>query len=349
MSMTLADAKIYVSRIIGGANTQGVLDMAGEAIQRAYTDWQAARFWTFLLKDTRLPTLVHCDGSNVNADGTALGGQSTDPVPATAVGKLVPAVAGTFDFVNVGQSVTMTPHIQSGTVVLSITRGTDGSVSYILISKPIVTTVQSVTLPRVGSTFNNHEVSFSADIPLKAGIGEYNVPNDMNATYTARLIGANDTKTWLKYIEQRSWDKLSYDQDVNGKPEAYTIYNPISQATQGYGRKRMQIFRTPNGDGTVRLRYFRSFITDGATIDVPDDYLYKFLDYARSLLLETKRAEDDPNGYRASIIASYAEAQQNDEQPNDDDDGDARLRPGYESGMMRGPIVSNGEFDPYPF
>lgn len=321
--MTVADAKTYISRIIGGSNTQGVLDMAGEAIQRAYADWQSARFWTFLLKDTSATTTLTVGTVTASIAGT----------PPTS--SFEPAVVGDLDFVNIGQTVSYVDNSTTySKLIKSFDRNTSGSIIKVYLDSAITGTPSSFT--------------FSADIPLNAGQGEYNVPNDMNGTYTARLIGANDDKTWLKFIEQRHWDKISYDQTINGKPEGYTIYNPVSQATQGYGRKRMQIFRIPNASATLRLRYFRNFDTSASVIDVPDDYLYKFLDYARALLLEAKRAQDDPNGYRASILGSYAEAQQNDEQPNDDDDGDQRLKSPYESGNYRGPIVNNGQFDPYP-
>lgn len=321
MSMTLVAAKTYVARIIGGAASSAALDMAGEAIIRAYQDWQAAKFWTFLLKDTSRPTYV------------------TSCVCTASSGSLTPPSSGALDFVNVGQGVTVlsgTATLAAGTTVTAYTRNTDGTIATVTLSNAF------------GGTTATQTLIFSADIPLVKGTGEYNLPNDLNGTYTARLIDSTGTRAWLKFIDQRYWDKLTTDQTLQGIPEAYAIYNPASESGQSFGHKRMQIFKTPDASTyVVRVRYFRAFDTSATNIDIPDDYLYKFLDYARSLLLEAKRAQDDPAGYLRSTGDSFSQAQQNDEQPNDDDDNDARLKSPYESGDYRGPLVGNGEFDSF--
>ena len=314
--MDISSAKTYVARIIGGANTPGVIDMANEAILRAYSDWQAARFWTFLLKDTSVDLALSC---TVDRNSKVI----------------TPINLGELDFINYNQSIIIN---NVNYLINNIDKNINGSV-----------TGFDVTPTLAGSGSAVEAITFKMDIPITAGVEEYGLPTDMNATYTARLIGAGDPKTWLKYIEQRQWDKISFDQTTRGVPEAYTIYNPVSQASQNFGQKRLRLFRVPNADGLLRLRYFRNFYTNTGYIDVPDDYLYKFLDYARSLLLEAKRAQDDPHGYRSSVLGAYAEAQQNDEAPNDDDDNDSRLKSPYEGGTYRGPIVNNGQFDPFPF
>lgn len=323
MSMTTVNAKTYVARILGGAASQAVLDMAGEAILRAYSDWQSAKFWTFLLKDTSNSTLV--------TGCTATASSATVNAPTT----------GAFDFVNVGQTVTIssgTATLAAGTTVSSFTRNTDGTIASITLSNSFG-----------GTTNTNATLTFSADIPLTAGTNEYNVPTDFNGSYAARLIDSTGPKDWLKFIEQRHWDKVTTDQTLQGVPEAYTTYNPYSEQTQNYGTTRLRVFKTPDASTyVIRLRYFRSFVTTGTYIDVPDQYLYKFLDYASSLLLERKRAADNPDGYVKSTADSFEQAQQNDEQPNDDDDGDVRLKSPYEQGDVR-PIVGNGAFDPFPF
>jgi hypothetical protein len=319
MSMLLTAAKVYVARIIGGANSNAVLDMAGEAILRTYEDWQSAKFWTFLLKDTSITTPV-----------TATVTKSSATVAAPSVGAL--------DFVNIGQSVTYAG--SAGTLaaatVLSFVRGTDGVITSITLSVAFG-----------GGTYTTESgvLTFGADIPLIDGTSDYNLPADFSGSYTARMIDAAGTKSSLKFIEQRYWDKLVSDQTIEGLPEAYTTFNPQSEQTQNYGTSRLRVFKVPDASYTVRLRYFRVFNTTGTYIDVPDQYLYKFLDHARALLLEVKRAQDDPGGYMRSTGASFAQAQTNDEAPNDDDDNDARLKSPYEQGGYRGPIVGNGIFD----
>jgi hypothetical protein len=304
--------------------------MAEEAIQRAYLDWQAAKFWTFLLKDTSTaPTMTV---------------KTVDVVGGTDY--LEPSVAGGANHVNVGQTFIAggmggeNNHYPAATTVVTIT-------SYSRDATGNITKIYTSPAPTAQNPNNSHTVTLSADIPIKSGTADYNLPADFNSSYTLRHI--EGSKDWLKYIEQRYWDRITSDQTINGQAEAYTTYNPISELTQNYGEKRLRLFRTPDSDGLLRLRYFRKFDTAKATIDIPDEYLYKFLDHARAMLIEVKRAADDPSGFMASARASFEDAKANDEAPNDDDDSDARLKSPYESGEYRGPIVNNGQFDPYPY
>lgn len=322
MSMTVVAARVYVARIIGGANDSKAIDLASEAISRAYTDWQNQKFWTFLLRDTSSTTAV--TGCAATASSAVVNAPS----------------AGAFDFVNVGQTVTIatgTATLAAGTTVSSFVRGSDGVITSITLSNSFG-----------GTTNSNATLTFSADIPLVQGTDEYNLPADFGGTYTARLIDTAGTKEPLRFIEQRLWDKNTLDQTLQGIPEEYTTYNPISESTQNFGTSRLKVFKVPDASHTLRLRYFRIFNQTGTYIDVPDQYLYQFLDYARMLMLATKRAQDDPNSYAQEIQAAFGVSQQTDEQPNDDDDGDSRMKSPYEGGGSRGPIVNNGNFDVYP-
>lgn len=319
MSMSVTDARAYVAGIIGGSNDPKALTRATEALARTYTDWQNQRFWTFLLKDTSNTTSV--------TGCTATLAASSVTAPST----------GAFDFVNIGQTVTIssgTATLAAGTTVTGFTRGSDGVITAIALSNSFG-----------GSTNSNATLTFSADIPLIEGTDEYNVPNDFAGGYTSRLI--DGPKTRVQYIELRFWDKITLDQTLQGVPEAYTTYNPISEGAQNFGTSRIKIMKVPDGSYTFRLRYFRQFVQTGTYLDVPDAYLYQFLDYARSIMLITKRAQDDPNAYATQTQNAFEAAQQNDEQPNDDDDGDIRLKSPYEFGETR-PIVGNGQFDPWP-
>jgi hypothetical protein len=212
MSVTIA--KRYVASIVNGENDPRRLGQASEAILRTYQDWQAARSWTFLLKET-----------------------------GPAVGQVA-----------------------------------------------------------------------ASDITLVPGTSDYVLPADFSGSYTARMIDSLGTKSLLKFIEQRYWDKITTDQTLQGIPTCYTILSPSGTTPS------MRVFRVPLAAYVVRLRYFRSFNTIGTTIDVPAEFLYKFLDCARAILLEAVRAVGDPTPFLAVTKASFDAATQVDEQPNDDED-----------------------------
>lgn len=317
MSMTVVDAKVYVARILGGAQSQQIIDLAGEAILRSYQDWENAKFWQFLLKDTSLATSV--------TGCTATGASDTINAPSV----------GAFDFVNVGQTVTIssgTATLAADTTVESITRGSDG----------VVTSI-TLTAAFGGTTNSNATLTFSADIPILVGVDEYNLPSDFNGAYSARLT--LDPKGALQYIDQKAWDRLQNDHDVQLPVDGYTTYNPVSALTQNYGTYRLKVFGLPDKYNLLRLRYYRRFNTTGTYIDIPDEFLYKFLDYARKIMLETKRAQDSPDAYAAEVNAAYAETQDVDE--NHDEDEEQRMKSPYERNTSR-PIVGNGQFNPWP-
>lgn len=316
MSMTVVDAKVYVARIIGGAQSQQAIDLAGEAILRSYQDWENAKFWQFLLKDTSSTTSVT---------------GCTATLAATIVS--APSV-GAFDFVNVGQTVTVptgTATLAADTTVESITRGSDG----------VVTSI-TLTAAFGGSTNSAATLVFSADIPILVGVEEYNLPTDFSSAYSARMT--LDPKGVLQYIDQKQWDRVQSDHAVQLPVDGYTTYNPVSEATQNYGTYRMRVFGLPNKPNTLRLRYYRNFITNGTNIDMPNEFLYKFLDYARKIMLVAKRAQDSPGEYAAEVNQAYAETMAADEQH--DEDEEQRMKSPYERSQMR-PIVGNGQFSPY--
>jgi hypothetical protein len=318
MSMTVVNGKLYIAGIVGGRASQQVIDTAAEILLRAYQDWQNARFWRFLLKDTSATTPV--------TGCTATGASASVNAPS----------AGAFDFVNVGQTVTIsagTATLAANTTVSSITRGSDGVVTSITLSAAFG-----------GTTNANATLTFSADIPVLVGVDEYNLPNDFNSAYTALLT--RDPKGKLQYIDQKQWDMYQDDQTVQLPVDGYMTYNPVSPATQNYGTQRLKLVGLPAAVNTLRLRYYRRFITNGTFIDMPDEFLYQFLDYARGLYLAAKRAQDDPGSFISGVTDAFASAQQTDEEP--DDDEEQRIKSPYERSGSR-PIVGNGQFSPWPF
>ncbi len=318
--MTLANAILYVSRPVGGAGNPEIRAMAAEAIQEAYSDWQIAKFWTFLLKDTSATTAISGLVTKTSATVT-------------------PTTAGQFDCVNIGQTVTYAG--VAGTLaaasVASFVRGTDGVITSITLD---------VAFGGGSYTTETGTLTFSANIPLIAGTREYNLPNDFGGAHGARLLDGE--KNDVDWIDIRQWDKGTGDQTLQGNVSMYTTYNPASEGGQNFGTSRMRVFKTPNAARTLELKYFRLFNTSATSIDVPDQYLYQFLKHARSIIVANKIAMDNPEGLITQAAQGFSATQVSDEQPNDDEDGDARLKSPYEQ-MIRGPIVGNGEFWPEAF
>lgn len=317
MSMTSVNAKIYVARVVGGGSeSQESLDMAGESILRGYQDWQNKKFWRFLLKDTSATTAV--------ASCNAIGASASVSAPST----------GAFDFVNIGQTVTIaagTATLAAGTTVSSYTRNTDGTIATITLSNAFG-----------GTTNAAATLTFSANIPVTAGVNDYNLPSDFNAPFTARLITNPRVLTWR---DQRWWDRVIVDQTVRGTPTDYTTYNPYSDLTQNFGTTHLKFDRLPDVSDTLSLRYYRKFNTTGTYIDMIDDYLYQFLDYCRNILLATKTAQDNPSGYAESVKEAAEGAAETDEEPTDDNDADMCMKSQYEMGDYARPTWGNGPFD----
>lgn len=321
MSITLVNAKIYVARIIGGgANSQESLDMAGESILRGYQDWQNKKFWRFLLKDTSNTTAV--------TGVTATGASAVVNAPST----------GALDFVNVGQTVTIaagTATLVAGTTVSSFTRNTDGTIASITLSNSFG-----------GSTNANATLTFSVNIPITVGTNDYNLPNDFNAPFSALTLTNKFTLTWR---DQRWWDRTITDQTVRGRPTDYTTYNPYSELTQNFGTHRLKFDRAPDTADTLLLRYYRGFNPSSTNIDMPDEFLYQFLDYCRNILLATKRAQDDPQSYANSVKEASEGAAETDEENTDDNDSEMGIKSQYEVGDFNRALWGNGPFDPYRY
>lgn len=314
MSITVVEAKKLVADVIGGRASQEALDMAGDALRRSYQDWQAKRFWRFLLRDTSLTTAV---ASVTVASGNA---------------SVSPPSVGAFDFVNVNQTVSGT-NIQADTVVSAFTRGSDG----------VITAITLSLAPTGNGTVT---LTFGANIPIVQGTNEYNLPSDWYAAFTARTLVVPRPLTWR---DQRYWDRVMTDQTVLGTPQDYTTYNPISDLTQNFGTTRLKFDRIPSEDDTLFLRYYRKFNPDGTYLDMPNEYVYQFIDYARNVLLALKTAQDNPSAFAKSTGAAAQSAAESDDEPTEDNDVDQIMKSQYEMGSWNRALWGNGDFDPYRY
>lgn len=316
MSMTTVNAKIYIAQVLGGAKSGPTIDLADQALRRGYADWQTLRNWDFLLKDNSLTTLV--------TGVTATGASAVVSAPST----------GALDFVNVGQSVTIsagTATLAAGTTVSSFTRNSDGTIATITLSNSFG-----------GTTNTNATLTFGAYMHITAGTNDYNLPNDCYEPYSARFI--TNSKRPLSFKNQRQWDRTQWDQTVRGTPQEYTQYNPYSDATQGQGHEHLKFDVVPDQSDDLFLRYYRNFIVDGTYVDMHDKFLYPFLDYCRARALEAKRAQEDPARYLAEQKEQAEKSAESDNEKEDDDDN--YMKSQYEQGAYNRPIVSNGDFWP---
>ena len=315
MSITRANAKIYVAGILGGARSPQLTAAAEEAILRSFEDWQAAKFWRFLLKDT---------ARGFTVSGVTLSGVSTTVAAPTT---------GAFDAVNVGVTVSGTG-VQANTTVSSFTRNTDGTVASIVLS--LQPTAQAGIV-----------LTFGGNIPLIIGIQEYNAPPDFSSVYHARTM---TNKRPLEFIEYREWNLKIVDHTVQGLVEAITVYNPDSELTQNYGTKRLRTFRITSVSDSLFLQYYRAFDSLADPLDIPEDYKYKFLDYARWRLLESKTAHDDRlPSIEKMALGSLAQATADDEEVSEEENVamKSQMEVYGSSGQTR--LWSNGDFWATPF
>jgi len=306
--MTRAAARIYVARVLGGANDDKAWDLAEEALVRAASDWQTAHRWEAYLKDTS-------DGFVVTSC-VFTGLSPTFAAPS----------AGSLDGVNIGQAVAGTG-VTAGTLVSSYTRAADGSVATVTLS----------TTPAAGTV----SLTFTGDIPIIAGVRDYNAPTDMASPHMAEL---SSRPSWpIEFIRPRYWNKLTGGSTTPGTVDAYTLFNSVSPTTQQKGNLRLRVYRIPAQADVMRSTYYRAINATADPLDIPDDYLYTFHDYARGLLVLTKRAMDDPAGYLQIAGNSLQDAKTDDAENAEDEE--VRLISQMEVGNMDRPLWNNGQFD----
>jgi hypothetical protein len=306
--MTRANAKIYIARVLGGARGSDPLAMAEEALLRGFSDWSAEKDWEFLLKDMSLGfTVASC----------AINDSVTVSAPST----------GAFDGVNSGITVTGTG-VPADTTVSSYTRGSDGTISSITLSAATTGGSQSVTL------------TFGGNIPIVQGVQDYNLPSDFKSPYGARLI--TNLKWPLTFIRPREWNRLTYEQTTQSSPTLYTVFNPISALTQDKGTYRLRILPISAQSDTLKFEYYRRFNETADPIDIPDEYLYQFLDYCAGLLLLRKRSFDNPELAIQDAMKSFEKVKQNDQEPTEDED--IGLISSMDASSRR-PLWTNGPFD----
>lgn len=310
MSMTRADAKNYIARVLSAVQSQQAQIWAEESIQRAFTDFQLARNWEFLLKDT----------SNTRLLGSIalLTGSKTYTV----------ATAGQFDGLNVGQTLNSAAFTGGKNVIAAVGYGDTGRIeSFTLTDFPAASVISQVTC--------------TDDIVIIPGQEEYNLPPDFYAPSTTRILGGSGHK--IDYIRNGLWYRAAVAPDTNGVVDFYSLFNPHSAATTGNGITRMRLRYPPSDGGVIRMEYFRVFDKDSDPLDIPDDFLYKFLDYCRALILESRSAAEQPAMYAQRALAGLSSAAMADSEAVDDEEIALHSQMSVYAGNRR--LWSNGAYD----
>lgn len=312
--MTLTDMATEVAKsALGAHNTAATVTLAQTAIKASISDWNAAKNWNFLLRDTAASFTVANLATHSN----------------TTVDLGTGGVTGSMDGIN--RNVTVSGSgIPDGTTVASYTRGTDGTITALTLSAAATTSVNPITL------------TFTGNIPLIASVQEYNLPTDFASPYAARTT---TNPRLLHYIEYREWNLKIVDQSTTGLVEAYTIYNPVSPQTQNYGTYRLRVFRTPANSDTLHVQYFRDMNPDATTVDIPDAYIYMLIDYAIWRLVRLKDTEDTrlPHLYEVAQKALQT-AMIDDEEKSEVEQ--VRIMSQFETWTGEKLLWANGEFWP---
>lgn len=248
--MLLTDAKTYVARIYGGTADTSLIAQALDAIKSAYEELLHKNNWAWLRLDTSQSFTV--------AD--------CDPEVGTT---LTTGTADGFKNVLVGMTVSGTD-ITAGTKVASITSTTE------------------IELDTAATGTTNGTITFGGTIPIISGTDSYTLPAPFWKPYTCRLVSTQ--KYRLTYIPPNKYDALSWDQTIPGLVVAYTVYTPASFDASGTQQTKIRFIRVPDADDVALLKYYRLPDFSGTYVDVPDEFLYTLLDFARVHLLRSKDA-----------------------------------------------------------
>lgn len=165
--------------------------------------------------------------------------------------------------------------------------------------------------------------STPTDIDIVAGTSDYNLPSDFRKVYSCRFLAGD--KRPLIYVEQRLWDRTSWDQSAYQYTFGYNIL-PRSSNTQA----QVRLLGPPAAANTLRVRYYRTLTrpsADGTALDVVERYQDWIIYYARFLVMaEHGEREGQMMLWKSLADEQWAMMSNEDQiQPDRDD----YLLPGY--------------------
>lgn len=191
-----------------------------------------------------------------------------------AAGTLTTSTTDGFAGVNVGQTAT-------GSAIGTVT----------------VTAVNSTTSLTVtgGASAGPETLTFSANIPVRAGTDSYRLPTPVKRIYSVRTT-LNPQP--LEFKEQREIDRMFSDLTAGGIPYYYNIFNTVAFGTTTQNG-RIRLFPIPSGADTLIVRYHKPIEVPADASDtlvVPDRYLYALLELGRYYFLHDLDTENPRTG-----------------------------------------------------
>lgn len=173
----------------------------------------------------------------------------------------------------------------------------------------------------------------ASPISVVAGTDTYTLPTAFRKPYTARLLTNPRTLEW---IDLRMFDRMVPNQSAQSTPTHYTMFNPTS-FDASTPLAKIKLMGAPGAADQLLVRYYRPIAApSGANdvIDIPDLYLYKFLDYARGHFLLTKDPRNEKAPMWVSLMAKKLEEAISDDDDDTEDD-DVRFMSQMEQGVRR--------------
>lgn len=251
--MTRTNAKIYISRVVGGQDSPGRIALADDAIVATAEKWTKKWTWDFLKKD--------------NANTRSLAGTVADAGGGVGTVVTVASTAG----LNVGQGVSG-GGLAAGATISSIT-----SLTVFVLSS--------------NATSGSQTFTFAAYIPVRVGIAYYYLPHDFFDFYSARLLTSKRTLEIMRdrEVDRKDPDQESQQVTVAIGPASPGSGSGFTAADQ---RQRARLIGLPDTAENLFLKYYRAMDGAADPIDIPDDLLYTFLDDCKVWFLSQLNSND---------------------------------------------------------
>lgn len=173
---------------------------------------------------------------------------------------------------------------------------------------PANVTIQSIpnatsaVVSSTGVTNASIDLTFSAYIPVRAGTSYYYLPHDFKNLYTARLL---TSKRWLEVKRDREIDREFPDQESNQSAVSIAPASPGDGTgfTASDQRARCRLIGPPDTNENMLVKYYRTIDGLADPLDIPDDFIFAFLDSCKAWFLSQVNSSDP----RLDYLTGFAE------------------------------------------
>lgn len=114
------------------------------------------------------------------------------------------------------------------------------------------------------------ELFASSDVSATNGTSGYTLPTDYQRVYSVFTVDSDGTQIPLTQIDPAAYDEMGTG--TSGKPSYYTIFG-----------SEIKLWPVPDGDYTVRVRYFRNpadLVSSNDVSEIPERYHHLLVSYA---------------------------------------------------------------------